>query len=391
MKMSKGKQILFVIALLSANIAIMGDNVLYPVIADIYGTYYDHISLVNYVVSGPLLIIFIVSLFVSRLFRFMSKKTIMVLGGILFAVSSIFGVAVDSIYYMAVMRTFYGIGIALINVSAIALIPEVYQDESKISWMMGIFNGTMAVFGAAAGLMSGVLAVDSWKGAYHYYLISVVMVILFAVFLPNIRPETGCRAQTEKSGKEKKQPYGFQFWVMIITVALVTMCFNMGANFVSTYVSEHNLGNSAVSGTVSACATFGSMICCVAFGGLYKKLKKHLLTLAGIMLSAALALLYFTSSLPVTVIAFILTGGAYGLAFTFSYTQGGVLAPERVDDAIGVATAAYAIAGFLSTYAVTGLMSVMNTELFTPILIVPFVGVIAAVLFYVFMARKLDE
>lgn len=59
---------------------------------------------------------------------------------------------------------------------------------------------------------------------------------------------------------------------------------------------------------------------------------------------------------------------------SYSYAHGAILAPTRVDEAIGIATAAYAIAGFLSTYAATGLMSIMGTAKITstylPIMIV---------------------
>lgn len=194
MNISKGKQFLMIAALLSANIAVMGDNALYPIIANLYGAYPEQIGLVNYVVSGPLMVIFVVSLFASRLFPYFSKKTIMIAGGILFAVSSMFGVAVDSIYYIMVMCTLYGVAITLVNVAAVALIAEIYVDEEKRNWMMGFFNGAMAIFRTIAGLCSGALGATDWKGAYRYYYISIPMVLLFALFLPNMG-----------SGKEKQE------------------------------------------------------------------------------------------------------------------------------------------------------------------------------------------
>lgn len=389
MKKEKGKQLPFIIALLSANIAVMGDNAIYPIITNIYATFPEQMGWVNYIVSGPLFVIFLVSLAASRLFRRYSKKEIMVAGGILFAVSSIFGVAVENVMYIAAMRTVYGASIALINVSAVALIAEVYEAEEQRSWMTGIFNAAMSVFGTIASLCSGVLAVERWQNAYRYYYIAIPMVILFALFLPNMkekaREETSGPAGTEQPAKE---PYSLQFWVMIVTVALITLCFYLATNFSSAYIAEHSLGNTTTAGIASACCTLGSMVFCIAFGGVYNRLKKNLLVLSSIMIALAYVLLYCTENLLLACTSFFLVGGGYGLALSFSYTHGAVLAPTRVDDAIGMATASYAIAGFLSTYVASGLMALMGVSTVTPIFLVPMIAVVVIAVLYLAITSR---
>lgn len=324
MELSKGKQILLIAALLSANIAVMGDNAIYPIIANIYGAFPDQIGLVNYIVFGPLFVIFVVSLFASNLFRYFSKKVIMVFGGILFAASSILGVAVENIYYIMAMRTIYGIS----------------------------------------------------------------MVILFLLFLPNMKSENETQTGSSNELKEKKEPYSLQFWITIVIVALVTLCFNIVANFSSTYVAEHQLGNTATAGIVSSVCTLGSMVFSFLFGGLYGKFKKNLLAISSIMLAAAFAMLYFTSNLYITFVSMFIMGGAYGIALAFSYGHGTILAPTRMDDAIGIATAAYAIAGFASTYAATGMMQLMSTNLITPVFVIPMIGAVIITIVYPLLTAK---
>lgn len=391
MEFTKRKQILCIIALLSADIAVMGDNAIYPIIANIYASFPEQIGLVNYIVSGPLFVIFLVSLCASKLFRYFSKKTIMLFGGLLFAVSSIFGVAIDNIYYIMTMRTLYGIAIALINVSAVTLIADIYVDEEKRNWMTGIFNGGMSIFGTIASLSSGVLAASDWKGAYRYYYIAIPMVILFLLFLPHMDPKQE-QNQNQDSGTEafaaKKEPYSFQFWITIIIVALVTLCFNIVANFSSTYIAEHGLGNTTTAGMVSASCTLGSMVFSFLFGGLYSKLKKHLLTLSSTMLIVSFAILYFQANLYLTFLAMFLSGGAYGIALAFSYGHGAALAPTRIDDAIGIATAAYAIGGFFSTYAATGMMNLLGTDQITSTFFITLIGAIVITVLYPILTAK---
>lgn len=255
---------------------------------------------------------------------------------------------------------------------------------------MGFFNGAMAIFGTIAGLCSGALGATDWKGAYRYYYISIPMVLLFALFLPNMgsgkeKQEGDSAAQAPE---QKKEPYSLQFWITIVIVALVTLCFNIVANFSSVYIAEHELGSTATAGLVSASCTLGSMIFSFLFGALYGKFKKNLLAVSSVLLAVAFAIMYFTVSLPLTFVAMILMGGAYGMALSFSYGHGAILAPTRVDDAIGIATAAYAIAGFLSTYAATGLMSLLGTNLITPVFFITFIGAVAITVVYPFATAK---
>ena len=393
-EMSKSKRILFLITVFLTNIVVMGDNVMYPIINNLYGEFYTQIGLVNYVVSGPLLIIFIVSLLATSLLKKMTKKTMLIIGGSLFAVSTIFGAAVHSALFMAVMRTFTGIGQALVNVAAMALIAEVYVDENKRGWVMGIYNSVMAGIGMIFSLVSGLLATSGWQNSYRTYWVAVPMVVMMILFLPSIRVNKENETEdAHTAAKGKKQPFSLSFWVIIAAVALVTLAFNMMAFYVSVYVAEHNLGNEAVAGLMSSCISCGSMLFCLIFGWLYGKYKKNALMVCCGLLAVALALLYFIPNVAVTAVACLMVGGSYGMTFSFSYAHGSAIAPEgRVDDAIGIATAAYAISGFLSTYISTWLMGIMSSSgAFTPTLIVPLAAMVVCIVIYPLVTKEKKE
>ncbi len=386
-EMSKGKRILFIITILLTNIAVMGDNVLYPIIYNLYESFYTQIGAVNYIVSGPLLVIFIASLVASKLLRVMTKKTMLIIGGTIFAISTIAGALVDSAIYMVVMRTFTGVGQAFVNVAAVGLIAEVYMDEKKRGWFMGIYNSFMAAVGAVFGLISGFLATVDWRNSYNTYWVAVPMVIMMILFLPSIRP---AKDTEEKQIKVKGKAFSLNFWVIIFSLSIVTIAFNMMAFYVSVYVAEHGMGNEAVAGIMSACIAIGSVIFSAIFGLLYGKFKKNTLMFSFAILAIALAALYFVPQTVVAGISFVLVGGAYGMAFAFSYAHGSAIAPEgKVDDAIGIATATYAISGFVSTYISTWLMDVMNTNgTITPTIIVPLIAMIAFIVLYPMITKE---
>lgn len=389
-QMTKGRKLLFLAALMMTNFAVMGDNLLYPITANIYGEYYESMALTNYVVSGPLLVIFVVSLVAPALLKKINQKTMLLIGGVLFGLSTIFGASVDSIAYMAVMRTFTGIGQALINVAAMSLIAQVYEDEQECGAVMGSYNSCMPIVGILYSLISGALAVQGWRNAYNGYLVALPMVIMIALFIPALPRQTAPQPEAAQAdAKPRKKGMPAVFWVSAVTFLIIVVAFNMMAFYVSFYVAEHALGNEAVAGVMSTMISLGSMLFCFLYGKLYGKLGAHTMTLSIIMLALALALL-LVPNVVVTGLSLILVGGSYGLALTYCYAIGAETAPEGMaDTAIGYVTAIYAIGGFVSTCISTWLMEVMHTDgRITPTLVVPLVLMVLSGLVFPFFAKK---
>lgn len=92
-QLSKTKRIL---AIFFSTLAVMADLVITPVIGMIYGYYPDNMSAVNYIVSGPMLVLVIVSLLTPYLTRHMDKKVVFTGATVIFSIGAIFGVAVET-------------------------------------------------------------------------------------------------------------------------------------------------------------------------------------------------------------------------------------------------------------------------------------------------------
>lgn len=390
-QMTKGKKLLFLAALMMTNFAVMGDNLLYPITANIYGEYYENMALTNYVVSGPLLVIFVVSLLAPALLKKINQKTMLLIGGTLFGLSAFFGVSVDSIVYMAVMRTFTGIGQAFINVAAMSLIAQVYVDEQECGAVMGSYNSCMPIVGILYSLISGTLAVQGWRNAYYGYLVALPMVIMIALFIPSLPRQSPSQPDAiQAEAKPRKKGMPMVFWVAAAAFLFIVIAFNMMAFYVSFYVAEHDLGNEAVAGVMSTMISIGSMLFCFLYGKIYEKCRVHTMTLSIVLLAVAMALLLLVPNVVVTGVSLILVGGSYGLSLTYCYAIGAETAPEGMaDTAIGYVTAIYAIGGFVSTYISTWLMEVMHTDgCITPTLVVPLGLMVLSGLVFPFFARK---
>lgn len=114
-EMSKTKRTLCLVALMLTNLAVMADLVIIPIISTFYQNYGDHMNLVNFIVSGPALIIVVTSLLAGWMSKHMDKKIVLLIGAVLFTI----GAAIDNPWYVAVMRSLVGIGAGFEQVVAV--------------------------------------------------------------------------------------------------------------------------------------------------------------------------------------------------------------------------------------------------------------------------------
>ena len=138
--MSKKQLVLFFVTLCLTNIAMMVDSAIIPAVDGMFSSFPDQVNLVNYIISGAALLSVIGSILGGKLIQYFSKKSLMLVSLGVFGASSIFGAAVLNATYMAVMRSFVGISWGVINVTAMAMIAEVFITEEHRSKMMGDFQ-----------------------------------------------------------------------------------------------------------------------------------------------------------------------------------------------------------------------------------------------------------
>lgn len=364
--MSKPRRILCLIALMLTNLAVMADLVIIPVISELYQAYGDHMNAVNYIVSGPALIIVVTSLIAGWLCRRINKKILIIAGGAFFAVGSIFGAVIDSVYYVAFMRTLVGIGSGIVQVVAVSMIADIYEDANVRAKITGYYNATMSFVGIAFSYFAGIIAVKGvWQDVFKLYWLAVPMLIFLILFVPSIRPADASAAAEKASGQ--KASMGGAFWRMEFFWFLANLLFGSTVlYYVAVYITENNLGDAAFSGTATSVKQLVGFLLCFAFGFIYKKLQEKTIVITYLLAAVTLVILVAAPSRFGAVVIATICGCCYKIAFSYAYAHGFSLVPEsRIDDATAITTAVYGIGTFASTYFATALLSVMHTDRYT--------------------------
>lgn len=366
-EMSKTKRTLCLISLMLTNLAVMNDLVVIPIISNLYSNFGDNMGLVNYIVSGPALIIVFTSLLASFLCKKIDKKVVLILGAIFFTVGAVFGVIIVNPYYIAFMRTLVGIGAGIEQVVAVSMIADVYEDANERAKVTGYYNATMSFVGIAYSYLAGILAeTGAWQNAFKCYWAAIPMLIFLFLFVPSVKPYKDDEQVENKN--IKKESLGVRFWILEASWLLANMLFGSTVlYYVSVYITENNLGSAGFAGTATSVKQIVGFLLCLFFGAIYAKTKRHTITISYFLAAITLILMVVSPSKFAAVVIATICGCCYKIVFSYMYAHGFSLVPaSRIDDSVAITTAIYGIGTFLSTYFATFLMNVMKTSKVTP-------------------------
>lgn len=362
------RTVMAVIAIFLSSLASMGDAVPGVIYNDIYQAFPDDMNAVNTLISMPQLVIVFGSILATALLRKMSKRDVLILGITLFGIGGIFGAAVDNVWYMIAMRVPYGLGMAFINVVGVAFLAELFVDEERRATMVGLYNAVMALLGAVLSIVAGQLAAGGWRQVYLCYWIAVPILVLFIIFLPHDAVE---KTDADAAKPKGKSGLGRRFWTFTITFALFDMFFCVFTFFISTFVAENALGDASLSALLISAYTVGGFAGGLLFGLVYRMTGKYSAAV-GYVLGVICMIGLWSVPAPVIAIALsFLIGMAYNMALTYAYSHiPSVVPADRVNDCIGIVTAAYGLGSAVATYFTTFLMGLIGSTQVTPVFLI---------------------
>lgn len=384
----------FSIAIMLTKFASMGDFAIYPITNEFYNLFPSSEGIVNYIISGPQLLIMVMAFAVPLLAKRMTKKTMIVLSTVIFAVGSVFSVIIADPLVMAAGRTLVGIGQGVLGIVSVTIVADVITDQNKQARLIGIYNASGNMAAMILSIAAGALAAYSWKHPFLLYFVSVPMLIAVVLFIPDIKIEE--KAETEEKAKKEKISLNTEFWVMAIAAAVFSMLRTVIMYYMSSYVAENALGNTSVAATAASMAQLFAFIGAMSFALVYSKIERWIMPIACGIITVAL-ILWCTTFTPVTVfVVYCLACGSSGLFMAYIYAHAMAIVEKRMlDTAIALLSAVCGVAAFIPTYFVTFVMKLLNSSTVTPTLWVnAAIGAVlfAVTLFYtVSLKRKLNR
>ena len=351
--------VLVMVATIGASAIMVNDIAITPAADFMFGAYGDA---TNFILSGPSLLMIPAALVTGVLLKHFSKKTIFVIGALLFTIGGLScSFVLDSALFVCAMRAIIGLSVGMVASCCTALIAESFIDENKRGTMMGLWNAGMAVLGMVIGLAAAALVDESWQSVFKLYWMAVPILIVIVFCVPRTAPEKHAvpeQAEAAVSGEEGKMPWGRLLGNMAVYfVSMVILC---GFYFLNAvYGADAGIGTASLAGIAATCINVGTLIGCLAFGLIYAKTKRFVLFEYFVLLAISYLLLAFAPSAATCLVAAVLLGVGNALGMSYFQTRVTVIVPpNQVSLALSVSMATLGIAQFCSTYFATFVMGV---------------------------------
>jgi predicted MFS family arabinose efflux permease len=301
---------------------------LVPILANIADAFPDAGPWLNQLLSLPSLLMIPTIIITGKLADYVSKKTLLMIGTILFIAGGFGGVFANNIMDLVWTRALLGIGAGMVYPMAPAMIAYLYQGQERAQ-LLGWTNACGSVFSFALAIGAGYAALFNWKYAFYFYLIFVLVLIMQWATLPNFPPEKKDDkiAQTKVQGNPHEK-LGYRVWLTSIDM-IVYMTMSMVLLYkLSLFIVSGHIGTSVDVGLATSIQTVVSFLISLVFVQVLKGLKRFTAVLG----LACMALGYFffsiAHSFSLVVVAAICLGLSLGIMFPYLMNRVSTVAPN---------------------------------------------------------------
>lgn len=349
---------------------------------------------VNLLVALPPLCIIPASLLAAKLSYYVSRKTILAVGQLLFVIGGLGGALAPSFEFLLVTRIFFGLGCGLVYPIVPTLISYFYAGQERVG-MMGRANAVGSIIAMVFSTLSGTLATIGWRVPFLVNVFFIFVFVMQCLFLPKVPPEREMGfAQQVQSLAPQERRIGPRAW-MCILLMFVAMTISMVYLLkMAIFIQETGIGDSVVAGFASSASTCVALLVSLVFPRVFLRLRRFtvIIPLAGVALAF---ILLATATSTVGVFAGAITFGLYlGSIIPFLQTSvSGLVHPYRRTYALSILSVAmFAGQACASVYVsvVEGIVGTSTVALFE-VMSVTFVVLLVLVVAYLLATQKNSE
>ncbi len=296
-----------------------------PALAQIQNAFPDASDLaIQMILTLPPLLIIPFSLFSGWLALRFRKRSMLFVGLSIYLLAGVGGGLANSITMLLVMRALLGVGTGLIAPLSQSLIADFFSGDERAD-MMGKSSAVATLGGIVMPLLSGWLAVYSWRFAFAAYLISIFVFLMVWRFLPE-PPAAAAQEQNRSVGKLPAGVYGLVFLTFLLMVV-----FYLIPTKAALFMQENQIGNAGQAGVVIATLNVAAFLVGMRFAWLRKLMGRYVPLFGMLTLSVGLFILYFSGNLMVMLIAMLIAGLGIGTLMPTIFLTTANLVPKALN------------------------------------------------------------
>ncbi len=227
-----------------------------------------------------------------------------VLGGL---IAFFFGRTLAMLYVSSVV---IGFSAAIISTVSKSIITENYTDSDEAAKVMGAQQMIQSIGTILLNLLTGVLALHSWRYGYLSFLFGFVSLLSGILLLPE-----GPKEERKISVYgDKKVKIWNKYLIHNVVVTLLFIMFYMTYSFnISYLVEEKGFGNVAVASYLSAIWQVVLFISAICLSKVIKKLDRWTLSVCFAMEAVGFGIIAFSDDIWISVFGIIIAAFAQGI------------------------------------------------------------------------------
>ncbi|WP_310187788.1 MFS transporter [Bacillus sp. 3255] len=287
--------------------------------------------LIQWVVTLSSLFILPTLLFASTLAKKFSRKSILIVGLMLYIIGGIGPSFVNSIPLILVFRAILGLSIGLISPTFNALIAENFQGDERTK-MNGWVTAINGIGGAIFLSIGGFVASFGWRSVFLSYSYAIILLILVICFIPKFPP---VQVQSTVNTSVAKIP-AFFYVVAMLSGLHVLLYFTIPTSM-SLYLAEIGVGTASSVGYFSALSLFSIFLAGLAFPMLTRVFHRYMVAFGIMLYSLGFLVESYAQNIWMIAFAVFLLGFAQGFFFPMSFTKTAqMVSKERLTMAISI-------------------------------------------------------
>jgi MFS family permease len=303
--MSRSK--LFRPALLSVSLlTIMAGAAVAPALGQISRAFPDSDpTLIKMITTLPALLIIVASLLSGQLARVMAKRTLLIVGLLLYLVGGLAGGFATSILMLLAFRGVLGLGVGIISPLSLTLVADFFSGETR-SRYMGYSTAVSSLGGSITTIAAGWLAATNWRYAFGVYVLAIGVLALVVLALPEPpRTQEGSRSTT----RLPMRVYG-----LALLGLLVMLGFYVVPTTTALFLQNEGFGDAGLAGLAFAVLTFCSFLAGLGYSRIAQRLRSWTPVAGVVLFGGGMWVLSGSRSFPVVLVGMVLVG--LGIAVT---------------------------------------------------------------------------
>ncbi len=282
-------------------------------------------SLIQSIISIPCLAVLPTTLLSGKLMGSMPKKTLGMIGMLIFLIGGVVPFVLTSLPVILVFRALFGIGVGIVQAVASALVAENFVGSEREA-VQGTMTSAQMLGCAVMVFAGGWLGDIVWNASFLVHGIAIASLIIAFICLPLVRisKEDDDAGRIVAQGKTRLNKGSWSWagitFLLFIGVQVYTV-------YISYVLSEKSIGGAAESGATVAVACIGGFI----MGILYGKLAGRAGNLTFAIGLFVMALSYLILALAGSMTAIYTGGFVYGIAMAICMPAAFVNTANSVD------------------------------------------------------------